>query len=462
MNNEDKISRREFLQKFREGASAAAFGALGVSGQWQLNKLIRKTDPIGRGVRPWWVKNVAEPTVEIDWDRVKRFDIRNAARSTGFVKYVGEAEVERLNNIRAENAVMRIKERADGYTLKDYSLEAAHESISIERSFLGPQVAPTPEERGVNRWEGDTDNAAKIVRAAMRHFGAATVGFIELDQRFRKLIYSHDPDGKRLVFESVDRAYETESQRVIPYKARWVIVYTVQMSLETMKRAPTVIAAQTTSLAYARAAYIQAATQEFIRGLGYQCIGESSTNALGIAPAMAVMAGLGELSRLNRVITPEYGPMVRIFKMITDLPLTPDGPIDAGIMDFCKSCKKCSESCPPAALSFHDEPTWEVQGGWNNPGHKAYYENSVRCRTYTREKAGTNCGICFAVCPFAKDNKVWFHSIVKAMISRAPFLNNYFRSLDDAFSYGAKKESELWWQLDLPEYGINTEKTVDE
>ena len=124
-----------------------------------------------------------------------------------------------------------------------------------------------------------------------------------------------------------------------------------------------VIAAQTASLAYNRGAHIQCRTQEFLRGLGYQGLGESSINALGIAPALAVMSGLGELSRLNRVITPEYGPMVRVFKMITDLPLAVDTPIDAGIMEFCKICKKCAEACPPAALSF-DDATWARARGW--------------------------------------------------------------------------------------------------
>lgn len=46
-------------------------------------------------------------------------------------------------------------------------------------------------------------------------------------------------------------------------------------------------------------------------------------------PPSAVMAGLGELSRLNRLITPEFGPMVRVFTLLTDLPVALDKPIDA-------------------------------------------------------------------------------------------------------------------------------------
>jgi reductive dehalogenase len=202
--------------------------------------------------------------------------------------------------------------------------------------------------------------------------------------------------------------------------------------------------------------------QEFLRGLGYQCLSSSSTNALGIAPAFGVMAGLGELSRLNRLITPEFGPMVRVFIAYTDLPVALDKPIDAGIMEFCKRCKKCAEACPSESLSFDDEPTWEVQGGWNNPGHKAYFENAVTCINYWREKVATNCGICFAVCTFAKKDKAWIHEWVKAGSSTMPALDGFFRSMDDAFGYGAQASAEEWWTLDLPEYGIDSNQSVME
>jgi reductive dehalogenase len=265
-----------------------------------------------------------------------------------------------------------------------------------------------------------------------------------------------------MIFTDDPIASETDDARYIPYAAKYMIVYTVQMSQETLRRAPLPIGAQTTSLAYKRSEDIQAALQEFLRGLGYQCLGESSTNALSIAPAFGVFAGLGEMSRINRLITPEYGPMVRVFTALTDLPVATDKPIDAGIMQFCASCKKCAEACPSESLSFDDEPTWEVRGGWNNPGHKAYFEDSVTCRTYWREEAGTNCGICFAVCPFAKKDKAWIHGLVKATVSTAPVMDSFLRSMDDAFGYGTQATGESWWHLDLPEFGIDTSQSVTE
>ena len=75
---------------------------------------------------------------------------------------------------------------------------------------------------------------------------------------------------------------------------------------------------------------------------------------------------------------------------------------------------------------------------------------------------GTNLqlGICFAVCPFAKKDKAWVHEWVKAGASSAPFLDGFFRSMDDAFGYGAMKDNEDWWNLDLPEYGCDSTAVV--
>jgi epoxyqueuosine reductase len=455
-----KISRRDFFRIAGLGVGATVVASAVKTEPAVANAMSVMSDPAGRPSRPWWVRTVDTPTTEIDWVKMQRYNEKTGTVRKSLAKYVGQDKVDEWNKVSAQNELQRLQDNVEGYTLKDQALSSAH--VGVGKSFLGPQKAPTPEDRGVPKWTGTPDEAARIVRAALRHFGAATIGFVELNENTQKLIYSNDPDGLPLVFEDVDLAYETEEKRVIPNKAKWVVVYTVQMSEETMKRSPTVTGSQTTSLAYKRGESIQASLQEFLRGLGYQGLGESSTNALGIAPAFGVLAGLGELSRLNRLITPEFGPMVRVFKLVTDLPLATDKPIDAGIHEFCKNCKKCAEACPSEALSFDREPTWDVRGGWNNPGHKAWFEDSTKCREYWLTEAGSNCGICFAVCPFSKKDKAWVHQWVKAGASYTPFMDNFFRSMDDAFGYGVKKSSEEWWHLDLPEYGIDTMETVKE
>jgi len=461
------IGRRDFLRL--AGLSVGAVAATTASKAESSRPAARTasasySDPAGRIKRPWWVKTVDEPTVEIDWDLMERVNEQTGTvRGPGLGIFGGADLPGQLAEEGAALKKERLENETPGWALKDQAIYNAQLwDLRGESYYLGPQTADTPEDLGVPKWEGSPEEASRIIRSAMRHFGAANVTFMELDEKTRKLIYSTDPDGKQVVFEDVDEAYETEEKRVIPDKCKYVIVWSVQMSLETLRRSPTHTACQTTLGAYGRSRRIQGLTQEFLRGLGYQGLGEASINALGIAPAMAVMSGMGELSRLNRVITPEHGPMVRVFKILTDLPVAVDKPIDAGIMDFCRKCKKCAEACPSAALSFDDEPSWETRGGWNNPGHKAWFEDSVKCMTYWRTGSGNNCTICFAVCPFSKEDKAWIHDWVTFGIATVPAMDGFFRSMDDAFGYGTQADPEEWWNLDLPEYGISTDSSVTE
>lgn len=150
--------------------------------------------------------------------------------------------------------------------------------------------------------------------------------------------------------------------------------------------------------------------------------------------------------------------MVRVSKVVTDLPLEPTKPIDAGIQEFCKTCKLCAEACPSDALSFEDEPSWEVKGDWNAPGHKAWFEDAPACLEYWRTGPGTNCGICFSVCPYTKKDETFVHTLVKATASRTSAFNGFFTQMDEAFGYGEGRDPEEWWALDLPEYGIDTQR----
>jgi epoxyqueuosine reductase len=455
---DEPVNRRDFLKML---------GAVGLSGSiYSINNvanypaspiLNQEVDAAGRSPKPAWIHRTSQPTCEIDWSRVQRFDARNAISASGinFPQFVGRERSDYLVAKKAENEIKRILANTPGYTLEDYALHSALRSqLNSERSFLGPRITLVPQDRGVPRWEGSPEDAARILRVAMRHFGAAEVGFLELNEDVKRLIYAYDPDGKELIFEEVSEAYETEEKRVIPASAKWVIVYAVQMSGDTVRCSPTITASQTSILSYRRGAFIQENTQELLRGLGYQGLGQATMNALGLSVAFGVLAGLGELSRQNRLISPKYGPMVRLFIMLTDLPVMTDTPIDAGILQFCKTCKKCAEVCPADALSHDDEPTWSPKGSWNNAGHKAYFEDSVKCFSYWQEHAGSDCSICFAVCPFANKDKAWVHTLAKSSISIFPATDGFLRTMDDAFSYGAQEDPGRWWYLDLPEYGI--------
>ncbi|MDA8226737.1 MAG: twin-arginine translocation signal domain-containing protein [Desulfitobacterium hafniense] len=305
----ESLNRRQLLKALGltgAGLTLASAGLFSNVLSTEAAEAVTDTKPQVVPQRYWWVKNVDKPTVEIDWKAMKRFNEWETTRGS-LPKYRGADLDKQLNQLQKDNLKKWESEKKPGYTTKDMALNAAVGYGRPEFKFLGPQVASTPKERGVPRYEGTPEENSRIVRVALRHMGAATVGFVELNpETTRKLIYNQEPapSKKSIVFENVDVGYEDKDKLVIPDKARWAITFTVQMSTETMKYGPTTLGSLTTGLSYTRMWLINSQLHEFIRALGYNSYGASQFNGLGIAPAMAIMGGLGELSRLNRMITP--------------------------------------------------------------------------------------------------------------------------------------------------------------
>jgi len=91
--------------------------------------------------RPWWVRSVDTPTVEIDWDQMERFDGRKM-QQVSFSKYVGEDENVRLIMSGAERTQQWILENRAGYTLRDRALDLAGRRGRADSRFIG--VWPPP------------------------------------------------------------------------------------------------------------------------------------------------------------------------------------------------------------------------------------------------------------------------------------------------------------------------------
>ncbi|MBT3363623.1 MAG: reductive dehalogenase [Chloroflexi bacterium] len=420
--------------------------------------------------RSWWVKQVDQPTAEVDWDVMQRYDSRYVPQ-VYYANYVGQDVADKLNKLSNDRRNEYILQNKPGYTLRDRALEIGANRGTTAPVFIPDYSSPaqfsnraskifTADDIGVPRWEGTPEENARMIRSAAIYYGAGQVGFVELDEKTRKLIYSFDADGKKIEFEDVDLAYETEDKRVIPNKARWVIVFSVQMSEELLKRRDglfsTALSGTPNSMGYSQGRNVLDRLQTFLHVLGYQGLGSPWFNGLGIGPALGIMAGLGEQSRLNVMISPEFGPMQRIFRLVTDLPLAPTGPIDAGIMRFCRTCKKCATLCPSKTLSEADDPSWETSGTWSNPGHKAYhYIDSAKCMTQWKVSSA-GCSTCLSVCPFAKKHKSFIHTVVESTIAKVPMFNGIFTKMDELLGYDKPKDNELWWDLDMPPHGMDS------
>jgi len=446
----NKLKRRDFIKYGLRGSSVVLTGGLSyASASTELHNDKNQCS------HPWWVEEVDKPVLAIDDKVYKRFDSQAHVISS-FEKYIGREKFSELMRISGELRKQYYKENRPGFRIEDRALSTASRTVyrtgGLNRGLRSWNKLSirTPQEQGIEKYKKSPKEAANLVKKAARYFGAAAVGITLLDRRH---IYSRDY-GMDIVFEGVDEPYEEPGKKiVIPDKCKYAVALGIQMSLDTIQCAPTAIGDAASTLGYSRAEFLVGSLAEFIRGLGYTAI--PSINDLGSSIAFAVDAGLGELGRTNRLITPEYGPAVRLAKVLTDLPMETDKPINFGIREFCRVCKRCAEACPSKALSLKDEPDFDVKGEWSNPGHQAWFEDATKCYEFWQEST-TGCSLCISVCPWTKKDKTIIHSIVKAASAKIPSLDGFFTSMDEAFGYGKQKDSQKWWFLDLPEYGIDT------
>ena len=398
--------------------------------------------------RAWWVKTVDRPTLGEKTAAFKRFSGDNIFEIYRELKSQreGAGSFEAEQAAKAARLAGWMREGKPGFRLPDHQLsEGAWTLMKAAEPGVGllswTRIAVrTPAELGVERYAAPPAEMANTVKAAARLYGAGLAGIAPMNEAYVNL-----RQGKRdIVFEDADAPAVTDKKFAIPRKMKWVVALAIPMDLDLLARAPTSLGDAATGLGYSHSAFTVASLAEFIRGLGYQAI--PSVNDTALSVPFAVDAGIGELSRLNKLVTPEYGPAVRLCKVFTDLPMVCDKPVDFGLVDFCKKCKKCAEACPAGALSFDDEPSFQTAGPWNNSGHKAWFENSYACFEHWQQ-VDNGCGICLASCPYTKAAHAWTHGAVKAAASVAPAADGLFRIMDDALGYGKQPDPEQWWTM---------------
>ena len=142
------------------------------------------------------------------------------------------------------------------------------------------------------------------------------------------------------------------------------------------------------------------------------------------------------------LITPEYGPRVRLAKVFTNLPMVADKPIEFGVWEFCKSCKKCAEHCPSQALSLSD-PTETPIDISNREGVLTWHIDAKKCLSFW-VKNKTDCSNCIRTCPFNKNPGI-LHDAARWIIRQSRIFDRAFVRLDDIFGYGRKKNAEKFW-----------------
>ncbi|MDV2988666.1 MAG: reductive dehalogenase [Dehalogenimonas sp.] len=439
-NFHSTVSRRDFMKALGFAGAGLGVTSLVAPKFNDLDEMIQA----GSFNRPWWVKTVDKTTNEVDWTQYKRFregDTMRGSAGTYMPTYISVDDQKARQDKKKEVEYNYNSQSKAGYTLADKAFTDNVNRGSVSNTFIGPNTS-TPESLGIPRWNGTPEENAALLRTAMRFFGSMSVGFTQMDPATTfKLTYSWGPNNRQqLVWEDVDAPYETTDKQVHPNDCMNVITQSNMESQDLFKYNPTWLMAQ---IRYGRAANIQERTQGFVRTLGYWCLAKGH-NDTGNACGFGGVSGLGEMGRMNRMITPEYGPTVGIFRYYTNMPLPNDKPIDAGMRRFCYTCKLCADHCGEGALSHETNPTWDTVGPWNNPGHEAWFEDSRKCRAWKMDADSCVAGRCLGVCTFTKYTDAIVHETVKAVSSTTSVFNGFFRQMDELMGYGLRDPNEFW------------------
>jgi len=343
-----------------------------------------------------------------------------------------------------------------GFTQKDYALRwspRAYHSIITEMSASKPHPShlsqaittlieqsnqalayPYKPPEGAKADAGDSQTATHNLKNAARFFGADLVDVCVLDMRW---VYS------RISRKANDgsESYEHLPQQ-IENRFKYAVVLGFAVDYRMLRYAKTLIAGAAHDIASTRMVVTSALLTRFIRNLGYDAI-DCNIDDVVITVPLAMQAGLGQLGRNGLLITPQYGPRVRLSVVLTDLPLVADKPIDFGVTEFCTACKKCAQMCPSGSI-LHGERTVEPNNISNASRELKWPQNGETC-LMRAARDRYPCSTCISVCPYNKPY-TRFHRTIRWLTDHAGWANRFYIMMDNLFGYGTRKKADEFWE----------------
>ena len=229
----------------------------------------------------------------------------------------------------------------------------------------------------------DRSAMTRKIKAVARFFGADRVGVCELNQAY---VASHRWD------EYLAGSHKPAEP--IRLKHRYAVSLVFKRDYDLVKAGHSYIDGAEGTLVYNRAAVTACQLAAYIRELGYPAKAHHEREEEVLQVPIAVEAGMGELGRLGMLMTPDWGPRVRIATVTTDLPLFPDEPNDIGVQTVCRLCRKCAENCPSGAIPRGDKSV--VRGA------RKWAIDARKCLGFwgSNKKKWDDCSLCIAVCPY--------------------------------------------------------------
>jgi len=112
--------------------------------------------------------------------------------------------------------------------------------------------------------------------------------------------------------------------------------------------------------------------------------------------AIARMAGIGWQGKSLLIVSPQFGPRIRLSSLLTDMPLTADKPLK----NRCGTCIKCTQACPGRAIK-----NTNTKDHYNTRDEALHFNRCVEQTSKFKalpDIGAQVCGVCVRVCPFGK------------------------------------------------------------
>ena len=331
---------------------------------------------------------------KVRWLRVRRVDQPPYAVEPGYrrlrekdtlIRRVDWDKTSPLFGYHPHETLHRVLDRGGpGYTRADHALfrasRAAYDALMRAGAFSehldrGPRSKYA---EGLPPVGLPLAQTSLQVKRAATFLGAGRVGIARVDRRW---LYAPN-DG--------------EAERV-PEQLKFAVVMAFPMDAQGIATSPALPSAAATGLGYSRMTLTTVSVAEFIRDLGYRALPSGNDSGLNIP--LAIDAGLGELGRHGLLLTPKWGPRVRLGKVFTDLSLEPDRPVSFGATKFCASCRRCATACEAGAIPMDVKPSFGPSPT-SNPGVLKWHVDAEKCYGFWLEN-GMDCSNCITTCPYS-------------------------------------------------------------
>lgn len=212
-----------------------------------------------------------------------------------------------------------------------------------------------------------TDEELATMESIAKEYGVSTIGYTKVNHDF--------------IFENFEILYDN------------AIMLTMEMKKDIMIKGPGQENMNEIMRTYDDLGIAVNRIANYLREQGFNCHASPAFGGdINTVPA-AQDAGLGFIGKNGILISPEFGPCMRlaaVFVDIENLPLAKENK-HGWIADFCDSCNLCVKKCPAQAI--YKEPSFNDKGG-------KVFVDPLKCV----EPFSKGCSLCVSSCVFTGGN----------------------------------------------------------